>query len=925
MKNVIKDKISLMLFFLLIFILIMLFHLDVLEGEHKLEYPVFFALLIGFMIAHNMKVTRLKKDIEIEIQKNRESNEMLVLKYNIENTLSQISSLLAFSDDLDEKIEEALSLLGKLCNADRAYVFKFQANQELTDNTHEWCAIGVKPQKDELQDLPGSMYSWWMTKLRIDEAIHIKDLAELPPEAEAEKAILEKQDIKSLIVLPFKMEGELAGFIGFDNVKETGEWGKNDIETLKTFSNMLGMAFQKKTVLEDLNREREQLLSVFDSIDDPIYVSDPYTHEILYVNNFLNELLDENPLGKQCYKVLQGFDRPCDFCTNHIILQNKKKAYQWEYHNPVTCRDYLISDRIIKWLEGRDVRLELTHDITEIRKAARVLKENDENFRKIIDSSPLPIAIMDSNGNFEYTNMKLTEMLGYTIKDIPDIGKWWETVYPDNECRNMARDNWERVSINKETGLIGEWTVTCKDGNKRQVMSYFTKTNKGIVFILNDLTDLKRTEEALLLDESCLETLHELSQMNIFSIAEIKSFALEEGIKLTKSKMGMIGFFDEQNQNFSTDIYPEDLLLLNNINKEILMSLLESTGFLQMFVAGKKPVILNRSMDRLSSPEFVFCRKLSLESYLTVPILNENEVVGFVAVANKESEYTVSDLRQLTLIAQMMGRMILLKRSEDELKKYNQKLLDINTELSKTNKEMHSLDELKNSFLSTISHELKTPLISIIGFSELVGDETLGSLNKEQKRAMNVVTSNSGQLKRLIESLLFMSCLEAKNYSYDYSNLPVKPIIENALMVISMENADKKLIVENKLPSGLHYVIGDSNYLSELFIHLIDNAFKFTPSEGRVSIHGSNEEKSIHIVIEDTGIGIPETKIMKTFDRFYQLDGSLTRKYGGAGIGLNICKRITEDHGGKLWIESMEGVGTKVHITLPAIKKCVSH
>jgi signal transduction histidine kinase len=208
-----------------------------------------------------------------------------------------------------------------------------------------------------------------------------------------------------------------------------------------------------------------------------------------------------------------------------------------------------------------------------------------------------------------------------------------------------------------------------------------------------------------------------------------------------------------------------------------------------------------------------------------------------------------------------------------------------------------------------------------MGFSELVEDEILGPLNNEQKRAMNVVNSNSAQLKRLIESLLFMCSLGAKNYSYDFSNIPIKPIIDNSLTIISMENKDKKLTVENKLPAELYFVKGDSDYLGELFIHIIYNAFKFTPSEGKISIYGYNEDNIVHIVVEDTGIGIPEAKIMKTFDSFHQLDGSLARKYGGAGIGLNICKRITEDHGGQLWIESIEGVGTKVHITLPARQK----
>ncbi|MEZ5335321.1 MAG: ATP-binding protein [Methanolobus sp.] len=590
------------------------------------------------MLFHFLIVKGLEKELETETMKNEESEKTLLLKYRIEKTLSKISSFLSFSENLDEKIDESLGMLGNLCKADRVYIFKITPDGELVNNTHEWCADGVEAQKDKLQNLPVSQYEWWNRKLSEDGAVHIKSLDDLPPEAEAEKKLLESQDIKSLIVLPFNLEGELAGFIGFDYITKIGGWNEEHIEVLKTFANIVAMAFKRKMVTSELNREREQLLSVFDSMEDLIYVSDPVTHEILYINEVLRNLAGKDISGEKCYKALQGFDFPCNFCTNPIILENRDETHYWEYHNPLTSKAYAISDRIIKWPDGRDVRLEIAHDITDIRETESALKEKEE-----------------------------------------------------------------------------------------------------------------------------------------------------------------------------------------------------------------------------------------------------------------------------------------------ELRKSNQRLIEINTELSKVNDEMYSLDEMKSNFLSTMSHELKTPLISIMGFSELVGDEVLGPLNKEQKKAMNLVNSNSSQLKRLIESLLFMSSMGAKNYNYDFDDMPIKPIIENALEIISMENKDKKLTVENQLPEEHYFVHGDLNYLSEMFIHIIDNAFKFTPSDGKVSICAILKDSSLHIVIEDTGIGIPENKITKTFDSFYQLDGSLSRRYNGAGIGLNICKRIAEDHGGKLWIESTEGLGTKVHIMLPAQKKLPSY
>ncbi len=125
----------------------------------------------------------------------------------------------------------------------------------------------------------------------------------------------------------------------------------------------------RKRAEEALQFERAQLLSIFDSISEIIYVSDPKTHEIVYVNRVLRDAFKKNLVGGICYREFQGLESPCEFCTNEIILKEKGKAYEWEYHNPILNRDYMIVDKIIKWPDGRDVRFELAVDITERKRA----------------------------------------------------------------------------------------------------------------------------------------------------------------------------------------------------------------------------------------------------------------------------------------------------------------------------------------------------------------------------------------------------------------------------------------------------------------------------------------------------------------------------------------------------------------------------
>ncbi|MBE0460694.1 MAG: PAS domain-containing protein, partial [Candidatus Aminicenantes bacterium] len=135
---------------------------------------------------------------------------------------------------------------------------------------------------------------------------------------------------------------------------------------------------ESKQMEEKLRFERAQLLSIFDSINEIIYVTDPKTYEVLYVNKTLKYAFKKDPVGGICYKEFQGFDSPCEFCTNEIILKEKGKPYQWEYHNPVLDRDYLIVDKIIKWPDGRDVRFELAIDITEWKKAEEDVLEAEK-------------------------------------------------------------------------------------------------------------------------------------------------------------------------------------------------------------------------------------------------------------------------------------------------------------------------------------------------------------------------------------------------------------------------------------------------------------------------------------------------------------------------------------------------------------------
>ncbi|MBN1663736.1 MAG: PAS domain S-box protein [Deltaproteobacteria bacterium] len=155
---------------------------------------------------------------------------------------------------------------------------------------------------------------------------------------------------------------------------------KNPFQVYAVFDDIT----ERKLTVEELNFEREQLISIFDSIEEPIYVADPKTYEILFTNHSLKNILQKETIGGICYREFQGLETPCSFCTNSIIIEQKPLPYRWEYYNHKLDKTFVIYDRIIHWPDGRDVRMELAIDITERKRAEKELKVLSEELEKLV-------------------------------------------------------------------------------------------------------------------------------------------------------------------------------------------------------------------------------------------------------------------------------------------------------------------------------------------------------------------------------------------------------------------------------------------------------------------------------------------------------------------------------------------------------------
>jgi signal transduction histidine kinase len=232
---------------------------------------------------------------------------------------------------------------------------------------------------------------------------------------------------------------------------------------------------------------------------------------------------------------------------------------------------------------------------------------------------------------------------------------------------------------------------------------------------------------------------------------------------------------------------------------------------------------------------------------------------------------------------------------------------------------------LKDKFLSIIREELRNPLNAILGFSECLKQEMLGTVNSEQIEALQAINSSGNHLLKMINRIIDLSMLEAGKLTLQSDLAPITPICHSAIDQIKAEAAQKSIQIEVNIAEALPYLMIDERRMFQVLVNLLQNAVKFTPNDGLISLivkHNldsilTEQTTTIQISVIDTGIGIEPQKIAKLFQPFNQFDKSYNRQNNGIGLGLAFVKRIVELHGGKVEVHSKLAEGSCFTVSLP--------
>ena len=620
---------------------------------------------------------------------------------------------------------------------------------------------------------------------------------------------------------------------------------------------------------------------LLEEMDTLIMITDIESDSVIFANEKMKKAFNfsDDVIGEKCWKVLYEYENPtrrCDFCPKHNPAINSGEPVAIERFIPTTEKYYRIINRYIDWGEKR-VFLQQYYDITAIKESIAKLRETDEYTQLLLDATPLSCTLWDRNLNMINCNLEALRL--FEVKEKNEFAKRYMKNAPDFQPNgeNSVEGGFARIKNAFESEYSRfEWMHQLPSGQLLPSEITLVRVKyKNDYLIAGYIRDLREHKKYIAEINTSIANLHEANE---YTQILLDSTPLACTLWNNDSKM--------INCNL------EALKLFGAPSKEIFME-----RFLRLATEfqpnGEKSYEGGHELIKNTFNSGYEHREWSHETFSGEALPCE---VTLVRIKHRDG-YVVAgfsrDLReQKAYLTEIEKTQLNLRLARDAAEASNR---------------------AKSAFLANMSHEIRTPMNSIIGFSDLARDENNPAKTGDY---LNKISDNANWLLLIINDILDISKIESGKMILEHIPFRLNEIFSQCQALIMPKAEEKGLSLHcyAELSIG-KTLIGDPIRLRQAIVNLLSNAVKFT-REGSIkfiaSVVSSREDTvTIHFEIKDTGIGMSSEQIENIFNPFMQADNSITRRYGGTGLGLPITKNIIEMMGGKIEVESARGEGSK--------------
>ncbi|MDQ7782041.1 MAG: PAS domain S-box protein [Desulfomonilaceae bacterium] len=508
-------------------------------------------------------------------------------------------------------------------------------------------------------------------------------------------------------------------------------------------------------------------------------------------------------------------------------------------------------------------------DISERKRAEHALKNSEKRFRAIYDNVPIMINAFSPEGKILLWNREIEKRLGWSLEEAQTVDVL-ALCYPDPQAYRVVKE-----SIDAADGQFREFTPLDKNGSQHtQLWANFRLPDGSVISVGHDVTELRRSERKLEVQQRRFETLARYAPFGLV-------MASEDGTYLYV------------NPKFK-ELFGYDLSEIGN-GREFCRLAFPDPAYRHEVISLWKHDLEKAEVGELR-PRIcrVKCKDGTHKEILFRPVQLESG----------EHFITCGDVTEQ-------------KRAEEEIRS----ALELSVRLRQ---EAEAANTAKSRFLSNMSHEIRTPLNAVIGFSQILEDQSYGELNDQQIKFVRYIAESGAHLLHLINEILDLAKVEAGKMALQDDYVDVERLLRSSLEMIDQTARRKGIRIDIDFDKGLSgmKIKADEVKLRQIIFNLLSNSAKFTPDGGTITLKAVVQGKSLLVGISDSGAGFrPEDK-ERIFEAFEQGDNSLIRKHGGTGLGLALTRKLVELHGGTIRAES-EGLnkGSTFSFTIPMVEQ----